>query len=116
MVAGSFVTTPTAGAPTPRIVTLTQGRFVERSHPGSGVASVITDGSDQRFLRFEDFSTDNGPDLFVYLTSAAADADAGDFGVDGEFVNLGSLKGNVGDHNYEIPPTVDLDEFSTVVV
>lgn len=100
----------------PTISTLIEGQFVARSHPGSGTAKVITDGSDQRFLRFEEFETDNGPDLFVYLTTAAADASAGDFGVDGEFVNLGRLKGNVGEQNYEIPVDVDVAAFDTVVV
>ncbi len=100
----------------PVISTVAEGQFVARSHPGSGTAKVITDGSDQRFLRFEEFETDNGPDLFVYLTTADADADAGDFGVDGEFVNLGRLKGNVGEQNYEIPVDVDLAAFDTVVV
>jgi hypothetical protein len=109
----------TAGAVSdaaPQVMTLIEGRFVDRSHPGSGTAKVITDGSDQRFLRFEDFETDNGPDLFVYLTTADADASAGDFGVAGEFVDLGRLKGNVGAQNYEIPVDVDLAVFDTVVV
>ncbi len=98
------------------VVTLLQGSFVPRSHPGEGIAKVLNDGSAQRFLRFEDFRTDNGPDLNVYLTKADADADAGDFGRGGDFVDLGNLKGNVGPQNYEIPPEVDLAEFDTVVV
>lgn len=98
------------------VVTLIEGSFVDRSHPGSGLAKVLNDGTEQRFLRFEDFETDNGPDLFVYLTRADAAADAGAFGVDGDFVNLGRLKGNVGEQNYEIPIDVDLSEFDTVVV
>jgi hypothetical protein len=100
----------------PAIVTVASGQFVERSHPGSGTARVLSDGSSQRFLRFEDFSTDNGPDLFVYLTTASADADADAFGVDGQYVNLGRLKGNVGAQNYEIPAEVDLNLFATVVI
>ena len=107
---------PAMAVAEPEIVTLVEGTFVDRSHPGEGTAKVLNDGSQQRFLRFEDFATDNGPDLFVYLTSAPADAPSGDFGVDGEFVNLGRLKGNIGPQNYEIPPELDLDRFSTVVV
>lgn len=105
-------TTPEVGV----VVTLIEGSFVDRSHPGSGLAKVLNDGTEQRFLRFEDFETDNGPDLFVYLTRADAGADAGAFGVDGDFVDLGRLKGNVGEQNYEIPIDVDLSEFDTVVV
>jgi len=96
------------------IVTVAQGEFVGRSHPGEGQALILNDGTDQRFLRFENFSTDNGPDLNVYLSAAPADADAGAF--DDEFVDLGKLKGNIGDQNYEIPADVDVDTFSTVVV
>jgi hypothetical protein len=98
------------------VVTLIEGSFVDRSHPGSGLAKVLNDGTEQRFLRFEDFETDNGPDLFVYLTRADAAADAGAFGVDGDFIDLGRLKGNVGEQNYEIPIEVDLSQFDTVVV
>ena len=100
----------------PEIATLAAGTFVDRSHPATGDASVLNDGSEQRFLRFEDFETDNGPDLNVYLTKADADADAGAFGVDGDYVDLGRLKGNIGSQNYEIPADVDLAEFDTVVI
>jgi len=122
-------TAPTTAAPTtavppttvppstePQIVTLVEGSFISRDHPGQGIAKVLTDGSSQRFLRFEQFSTDNGPDLNVYLTTADANAPEGDFDDDGEYVDLGNLKGNIGDQNYEIPPDVDLDRFNTVVV
>lgn len=70
-----------------------------------GTASVLNDGSEQRFLRFEDFSSDNGPDLKVYLRAE-----------NGDFVSLGELKGNIGDQNYEIPVDVDLTEFSTIQI
>ena len=109
---------PAAVAPTPstepEIVTVAAGSFMSRTHPGAGVATVLTDGSSQRFLRFENFSTDNGPDLNVYLTVAGADAPEGEF--DDDFVDLGNLKGNIGDQNYEIPPEVDLERYDTVVV
>lgn len=98
------------------IVTQFEGMFGPRSHPGEGVAKVLNDGTEQRFLRFEEFATDNGPDLNVYLTTADADAAAGDFGASGQFVDLGDLKGNVGEQNYEIPADVDVNEFDTVVI
>ncbi len=98
----------------PQIVTLVSGEFASRSHETSGRALVLNDGSEQRFLRFEDFRTDNGPDVNIYLSSAPPDAPARDFALD--FVDLGDMKGNVGAQNYEIPPSVDLDHYSTVVV
>jgi len=97
------------------IMSVAMGDFIGRSHPGSGQALVLTDGSDQRFLRFEQFETDNGPDLNVYLAAGvSADGDAGRF--DDDFIDLGDLKGNIGAQNYEIPVGVDLDTYDTVVV
>jgi hypothetical protein len=101
--------------PAPQIVTLAEGGFVPLGrYSGEGTAVVLNDGSDQRFVRFEDFSTDNGPDLRVYLAASDANGDAGAF--DDDFVDLGVLKGNIGDQNYEIPPGVDLSVYDTVVV
>lgn len=96
------------------VVRLLEGTFIDRSHPTEGVAVVLNDGTQQRFLRFEDFATDNGPDLNVYLSSAPADASAGE--LDDDFVDLGDLKGNIGAQNYEIPTDVDLTHHSTVVI
>ena len=104
----------TTEAAAPEVVTLVSGNFIDRSHPTSGTALVLNDGSEQRFLRFEDFETDNGPDLNVYLSTAPPDAPADQF--DDEFIDLGDLSGNIGPQNYEIPPDVDLDRFSTVVI
>lgn len=96
------------------IETIFTGTFIDRSHPTSGRADVLNDGSTQRFLRFEEFATDNGPDLNVYLSSAPADGPAGEF--DDDFIDLGDLTGNIGTQNYEIPADVDLDRYSTVVI
>ncbi len=85
------------------------GAFVDGDHPTEGTANVLSDGDRRRVLRLEeDFATDNGPDLNVYLATSAD--------VDGEFVDLGDLKGNIGSQNYEIPADVDLSEFDTVVI
>jgi hypothetical protein len=101
--------------PTAQVVTLAEGSFIPLGrYSGAGTALVLNDGSEQRFLRFEDFSTDNGPDLDVYLVNSDAMADQGTF--DDDFVDLGELKGNIGDQNYEIPPDVDLSVYDTVVV
>ena len=94
---------------------LAEGTFIPRGrYSGEGQAVVLNDGTAQRFLRFENFSTDNGPDLRVYLTASDANGDSGAF--DDDFVDLGVLKGNIGDQNYEIPTDVDLSVYDTVVV
>ena len=106
---------PEVDAPsaTPEIVTLARGTFGPRSHPAEGTATVISDGT-ETYLRFEEFATDNGPDLYVYLSTAAPDAPADRF--DDDFVDLGRLKGNIGDQNYLIPAGTDLDTYATVVI
>ena len=105
----------TTVAPEPQVVTLAEGSFIPRGrYSGEGQAIVLNDGSEQRFLRFENFSTDNGPDLRVYLSASDANGDSGAF--DDDFDDLGVLKGNIGDQNYEIPVGVDLSVYDTVVV
>ena len=90
------------------------GTFGPRSHPASGVAVVLTDGT-QTFLRFDDdFATDNGPDLNVYLSAAGPDASVGELAAD--FVDLGDMKGNVGAQNYEVPAGIDLGHYRTVAI
>lgn len=108
-------TTPTTTAPATTTTTVAQpvteasGSFVSRNHPTEGTAIVLGNGSGQRFLRFEQFETDNGPDLKVYLVNSAAGGVA-------DHVSLGALKGNIGDQNYEIPVGVDLAVYDTVLI
>lgn len=90
------------------------GSFGPRFHPAEGTAVVLTDGT-QTFLRFDDdFATDNGPDLNVYLHTAGPDASVGD--LVGDFIDLGDLKGNIGAQNYVVPADIDLDRYNTVSV
>ncbi len=105
---------PPAFASGSTAVALAEGSFVPRSHPTTGRAVVLGDGTGQRFLRLEPFETDNGPDLDVYLSTAPPDAAAERFTDD--LVNLGDLRGNVGSQNYEIPADVDLSRYRTVVI
>ena len=95
---------PDETAVDPQIETIATGVFQDsKIHAGSGDVNVLTDGN-QRFLRFEEnFATDNGPDLNVYLRAD-----------DGSFIDLGDLKGNIGSQNYEIPADVDLDVYNRI--
>ncbi len=110
---------PTEGQPPePRsgFTTAAEGRFMSLEHETHGKAIVLETADGERFLRFEDFETSNGPDLLVYL-SAKAPAGPDDWhGYDADFIDLGPLKGNVGNQNYEIPDDVDLEKYSTAVV
>lgn len=109
-------TAPTTSTPTtatvapPEVVVEYAGDFVDESrYSTSGQAIVLGNGTGQRFLRFEDFATDNGPDLNVYLVNSST----GDVS---DVVDLGDLSGNIGDQNYEIPADVDLEVYDRVVI
>jgi hypothetical protein len=102
----------TTVAPVPAVTRL--GTFIDRSHPAEGTASIVTDGTNT-FLRFEEFKTDNGPDVFVYL-ARGVDRNSTESKLDDEIINLGQLKGNIGDQNYAVPSDVDLTQYDTVVL
>jgi hypothetical protein len=87
------------------------GGFEARSHPGRGTATVIEVEDGSQVLTLTDFETDNGPDLLVYLVPDTAEGDS----VDG-FVDLGALRGNIGDQQYVIPEGIDAGPGWRVVV
>ncbi len=93
-------------------VEVAAGRFRPRAHQGRGRAAVVELGSGQRKLTLTDFATDAGPDLRIYLVAGSV-RDDGDVG---DFVDLGALKGNKGNQQYEIPRSVDLSRHGTVVI
>ena len=76
-------------------------------HNAEGLAKVTPIDDASMILRLEDFKATNGPDLYVYL---ATDNSASDF------VNLGRLKGNIGNQNYDIPEGTDLSRYDTVLI
>jgi hypothetical protein len=86
------------------------GNFVDAGdgiHKVSGVAKVINLADGKTFLRLENLKATNGPDLYVYLSTGK---DASDI------VNLGRLKGNIGNQNYEIPAGTDLAKYDTILI
>jgi len=83
-------------------VELAGGVFQSQDHPTSGAATVVKLPGGSLVLTLAELSTDNGPDLHVYLTDNPTDAAAG------YFVDLGTLKGNEGTQNYDVPADADL--------
>jgi hypothetical protein len=96
-------------------IVVLEGQFQDADsfHQGSGSATIYQLPDGGLVLRFEDFSATNGPDLHVLLASDPAPASRDDLG---DYLDLGSLKGNVGNQNYEIPPGTDLSQFRSVVI
>ena len=95
--------------------TLAMGTFHSNAHDTKGTASVIDVGGGRRVLRLTNFATSNGPDVRVYLV-AAADVQDNETVKNAGFVELGPMKGNIGDQNYDIPSTVDLANYRTVTI
>lgn len=94
-----------------RNVQIASGRFSSIAHQGTGKAAVVRLGSGARKLTLSGFATDSGPDLRLYVSTG--NPASGDLG---EFRDLGALKGNVGNQQYDLPARVDLERYSTVVV
>ena len=66
-------------------------------------------------LRLTDFETSNGPAVHVYLI-AAPDADDADTVKKADPIDLGEMKGNRGDQNYEVPAGADLAKYRAVTI
>ncbi|HEX3370759.1 MAG TPA: DM13 domain-containing protein, partial [Candidatus Cybelea sp.] len=81
---------------------LESGRLVSGAHDTAGTVTIYRLDNGQHVLRLSDFHTSNGPDVHIYLTSAEKVSSNGDV-TGGKYLDLGSLKGNVGNQNYEIP-------------
>lgn len=96
--------------------TLFTGKFHGKVHPTSGRATVYQEADGKLVLRLTNFKTSNGPDVHVILV-ATKDADNANFlKSNAEKIELGKLKGNEGDQNYEIPAGTDLSRFSAVSI
>jgi Electron transfer DM13 len=94
-----------------RPVELARGTFEGADgHAGTGVAAVVQQPDGRRLLTFSRFDVDPGADVDVYLVPVGDGSDVSDR------VELGDLKGNVGDQQYGIPPDADLTRYGTVVL
>jgi hypothetical protein len=102
-------------APPPVFAVLRMGRFQSGAHETEGVATVHDLGGGRRILRLTSFRTSNGPDVHVYLVAAPVMTD--DESVKhAEIEDLGALKGNLGDQNYELPERLDLSRYQSVSI
>jgi hypothetical protein len=94
---------------------LESGRFYSILHPTEGTATIYQMGDGTRVLRFTSFSTSNGPDVHVYMVAADDAKDAATVEKAG-FVDLGVIKGNIGDQNYKLGSDLDLTKFRAVSI
>ena len=105
----------TTAASSAEAVSLAQGTFHSNAHETIGTATILSLSDGRRILRLTNFSTSNGPDVRVYLVAAADVNDEATVDEAG-FVELGKMKGNKGDQNYDVPASVDLTQYRTVTI
>jgi len=91
------------------------GHFYSILHPTQGIATIyqLSDGS--RILRLTGFTTSNGPDVHVYMVASDDAKDAATVQQAG-FIDLGVLKGNIGDQNYQLVSDIDLSKYRAVSI
>ena len=77
-------------------VEIASGRFTNQAHNTSGLATLIEQPNGDRVVTLTRFKTDPGPDVRVYLVPDPAR------GIK-DAVDLGGLKGNKGDQQYDVP-------------
>ncbi|WP_371575979.1 DM13 domain-containing protein [Streptomyces sp. NBC_01314] len=118
---------PTAGpsaspsmspSPVPGPQTLASGELISHEHATSGTVKLVRLADGSHVVRLENLDTSNGPDLRVWLTDAQVKEGTAGWRVfdDGEYVNLGKLKGNKGSQNYTVPPDVDPSRYTSVSI
>ena len=97
----------------PEVVALLSGEFEDGDpfHTGEGTATVYRLADGRHVVRFENFRVRNGPDLRVILTPVGRE----DVLADG-YVELGELKGNVGNQNYFFPEGIDPGDYAAVII
>jgi hypothetical protein len=83
-----------------------EGEFSGTSYDVEGKALLIK-VDDKYVLRFEDFESESGPGLYVYLSTSLDDDD---------YIDLGALKATKGNMNYDVPSNTDFDKYNKVLI
>ena len=91
------------------------GNFFGVMHPTAGTATIYRLGNGDRILRFTNFRTSNGPDVHVYLVAADNAKDSATV-KRADCIDLGTIKGNMGDQNYPLDQDLDLSKYRTVSI
>ena len=115
LAAGLFLYAGAAQAQEKAAKVLAKGEFHNADKTGSGTATIYQLADGKRVLRLTNFSVENGPDLHVRLIKADDAKDTASV-AKADHVELGKLKGNKGDQNYDVPATVDLGKDRVVSI
>ncbi len=85
---------------------LLQGSFSTNAHTTMGNVKLYSQ-NETKTLVFENFKTDSGPDLRVYLSKTLNNAD---------FKEVGVLKSTTGNFNYTIDATINTTDYKYVLI
>ena len=93
------------------------GRLEGQAHQTRGRATIYKTPEGRQYLRLTDFTTSNGPDVHVLL-ARSDDQNLKQEIVKSQLdsVELGSLKGNQGDQDYDLPASLDVRRYDAVVI
>ena len=117
--AGASATASPTASPSPdKPVVLRRGTLVSHEHETTGTALIVQLPDGSRILRLQDLTTASGPQVEVWLSDQPVIEGRDGWFVfkDGNHVNLGDIKGNLGNQNYSIPANVDLDAYPSVTL
>lgn len=104
-----------AAAPLQAEEIIASGEFYDAHHPTSGRAVIVARDDGGYELRFEDFTSDAGPDLFIYLSTA--EEPHSDAAIkNAENANLGPRKALTGGQSYILPAGVSPQRFKSVAI
>jgi Electron transfer DM13 len=76
-------------------------------HNAEGLVRVIPLGDGHTILRLENFKSTNGPNVHLYLATDKAASN---------FIDLGRLKANNGNQNYNIPSGTNLAKYNMALI
>ena len=86
---------------------LATGNFTSNVHPTSGTVKVIQDAAGKKHLVFENFKSDNGPDLDVWLSPGTSGS---------SYQSLGDLKAVNGKFSYELDNSINYTANNRVLI
>ncbi len=88
------------------VMLLKEGTLASSAHTVSGTVKIYDDAG-KKVMVLDPFSSENGPDLKVYLSTDQKAT---------EYINLGALKSTTGKQSYVVTGMPDLDQYKYVLI